>query len=327
MKTHISTDNFGGYTRYKLLNEDTGEYIYVIPDCGGILQALVLWRKYQQNEATDKINLYSVIDGVSEDELPENSWYRSSFLFPFPGRIRDGKYTFEGKTYQLPINETSRNNALHGLVFDKKFMPEVIGDETLALKYSYDGSLEGYPFPFEISIFYTAPVSGNFGWKVTIKNTGVSNLPYGFGWHPYFNTGTPVDKLNISFPATSGFESDKQMIPTGKRLPAKQFSRQYSKKDATNLNNTNYDNCFGIGWKKEILLADAEKNLLLTMQQNQFDFVQLYTPPDRQSIAIEPQTCLANAFNEKNSLYNCQTLATEQEVNFEWHIFLQKMKK
>jgi aldose 1-epimerase len=326
MKTLISTDNFGGYTRYKILKEDTGEYICVIPDCGGILQELVLGRKHYPNETSDT-NLYSVIDGVKESELPDNSWYKSSFLFPFPGRIRAGKYTFEGKTYQLLVNETSRNNALHGLVFDKKFVATITENDILGLKYCYDGSLEGYPFPFEISIFYTVPLFGSFGWKVTIKNTGSTNLPYGFGWHPYFKTGTPVDKLNLLFPATSGFESDKQMIPTGKRLPAKQFSRRNAKKDATNLENTIYDDCFGIGWKKEILLADVEQNLLLTIQQKQFDFVQLFTPPDRQCIAIEPQTCLANAFNEKTHLYNCQTLAPQQEVSFEWSIFLKKMKR
>src|SRR5262249_24059411 len=35
-------------------------------------------------------------------------------LFPFPGRMREGKFTFEGKTYQLPLNDSTKQHAIHG---------------------------------------------------------------------------------------------------------------------------------------------------------------------------------------------------------------------
>ena len=35
-------------------------------------------------------------------------------LFPFPGRLREGKLDFEGKTYQLPLNEGTKKHAIHG---------------------------------------------------------------------------------------------------------------------------------------------------------------------------------------------------------------------
>ena len=35
-------------------------------------------------------------------------------LIPFPNRIEGGEYTFEGKTYSLPIDEHDRNTAIHG---------------------------------------------------------------------------------------------------------------------------------------------------------------------------------------------------------------------
>ena len=34
-------------------------------------------------------------------------------LIPFPNRIEGGEYTFEGKTYSLPIDEHDRNTAIH----------------------------------------------------------------------------------------------------------------------------------------------------------------------------------------------------------------------
>src|SRR5438105_6790040 len=37
-------------------------------------------------------------------------------LFPFPNRIRDGRFTWEGKTYQLPLNDATGKMAIHGFV-------------------------------------------------------------------------------------------------------------------------------------------------------------------------------------------------------------------
>src|SRR4051794_1695138 len=35
-------------------------------------------------------------------------------LFPFPNRIREGRFTWDGKTYELPCNDPTRSNAIHG---------------------------------------------------------------------------------------------------------------------------------------------------------------------------------------------------------------------
>ena len=35
-------------------------------------------------------------------------------LFPFPNRIRDGRFSWDGKEYRLPINDPSGKNAIHG---------------------------------------------------------------------------------------------------------------------------------------------------------------------------------------------------------------------
>ena len=40
-------------------------------------------------------------------------------LFPFPNRIRDGRFAWEGKEYQLPTNDPSGKNAIHGFACRK----------------------------------------------------------------------------------------------------------------------------------------------------------------------------------------------------------------
>src|SRR5437660_1775094 len=49
----------------------------------------------------------------------ENRPTRSGFpiLYPFPNRIRDGIFTWDGKTYHLPITDPAKKNAIHGFVF------------------------------------------------------------------------------------------------------------------------------------------------------------------------------------------------------------------
>jgi aldose 1-epimerase len=40
-------------------------------------------------------------------------------LFPFPNRIRAGRFTWEGKEYQLPLNDSTQQNAIHGFACRK----------------------------------------------------------------------------------------------------------------------------------------------------------------------------------------------------------------
>src|SRR4051812_21522306 len=109
----IEAQPFGQLTLYTLRNEDTGEYVSIVPGYGGIIHRLGLM--------ADSGALVELIDGYenSEQLMAEGSRsYKGSLLFPFPNRVKDGNYSFGGETYQLPLNETSRGHALHGLLFN-----------------------------------------------------------------------------------------------------------------------------------------------------------------------------------------------------------------
>src|SRR5215472_2854476 len=56
---------------------------------------------------------WPVLDGFSIDERAEGG--RGQPLPPWPNRIVDGQYEFDGQTHQLPIDEVVRRNAIHGL--------------------------------------------------------------------------------------------------------------------------------------------------------------------------------------------------------------------
>ena len=55
-----------------------------------------------------------VIDGFDVDDMASGG--RGQVLAPWPNRLGNGRYTFEGQAERVPLNEPERANAIHGLV-------------------------------------------------------------------------------------------------------------------------------------------------------------------------------------------------------------------
>ncbi|WP_370455852.1 hypothetical protein [Pseudarthrobacter sp. B4EP4b] len=47
--------------------------------------------------------------------------YRGIIAAPWPNRIANGRYVFDGATHDLPVNEPERGRALHGLAFPQEW--------------------------------------------------------------------------------------------------------------------------------------------------------------------------------------------------------------
>lgn len=277
---------------YRLHNTKTQEYAEIFPACGGILNALVLQMPQ---------GLYNVIDGFTnqaEFNVNNSSSFKSNILFPFPNRIRHGAYTFEQTSYTLPINFAAEQNAIHGLIYDKKFTicktHEDNSHAALELTYSYMGDIAGFPFPFVISVTYTLSEYG-LSLYTECTNTGTTAFPFGFGWHHYFRISDTLAHTALQVPTTELLEVDAAMIPTGKLQPYKTFSLLQA------LNSTQLDTCFAVEQNKaiHIQLVDTEtsNSIAIRYHATDFPYVQIYTPPHGTSIAIEPMTCAPNAFN------------------------------
>jgi aldose 1-epimerase len=55
-----------------------------------------------------------LLDGYAEEEI--SSAARGQILAPWPNRLRDGSYDFDGETLRLPPSEPEKGNATHGLL-------------------------------------------------------------------------------------------------------------------------------------------------------------------------------------------------------------------
>ncbi|WP_128544457.1 aldose 1-epimerase [Larkinella soli] len=289
---------FGLLTEYVILNEKTGAYVGILPAHGAIVRQLAL---------PHGDNLVQVIRAPeSQQALIADETYAGAHLYPFPSRIRHGIYTFEGEAFTLPMNESRQNNAIHGFVARQAFelfnqeMTETAG--LLTLRYLHDGSYEGYPFPFEFRVTYTLSEAGSLSVTYESQNTGTRPAPVAYGWHPYFTLQEPVDALTISLPVSKQILLDENVLPYGEEM--------FPSRGEISLRERNLDSAYVVQGSPEggatTVLRSPRLGLQLNVWQEtgpgKFNYLVVYTPPGRSSIAIEPLTANVNAFNNGQGL-------------------------
>ncbi|HYM34505.1 MAG TPA: hypothetical protein VET48_03860, partial [Steroidobacteraceae bacterium] len=135
---------------------------------------------------------------IAGPQDPEADWkahpFRSGIpiLFPWPGRIRDGRFSYRGREIQLPINDPSHNCAIHGLIYNRIFKVTRRGPYFVAARLDSrtDAELSAlWPFPFVLDLDYE--VGNGLRLHAALENVGDGPMPFGFGAHPYFHA--PLD--------------------------------------------------------------------------------------------------------------------------------------
>lgn len=143
---------------------------------------------------------------------PIRSRYHGALLAPWPNRIADGRYSYQGKIYELDKNESSRSNALHGLVDVLDWEIVEVREDFIQLKVRLNSSA-GYPSELQLFSTFSLSSKGLF-WKVESKNIGDKVAPFGISIHPYLVTGSPtsVDDFFLKFNAHSYLEVDNERL-------------------------------------------------------------------------------------------------------------------
>lgn len=127
--------------------------------------------------------------------------YRGTTLAPWPNRIVDGRYSFDGATHQLPLTEPDRGQALHGLLSWAEFTDRVVEQDRVVLAAVIEPQ-SGYPFRVEVETEYRLDEDG-LTQTVTARNLGADAAPWGTGPHPYLVAGEGgVDDWTFTLPAS-----------------------------------------------------------------------------------------------------------------------------
>jgi aldose 1-epimerase len=288
------------FNHLEVKNSKNNIYAKICLNDGGSLQELVL-------------NKHHIIKNLVP--LTYQNTYASSILFPFANRISDGMYEFQGKSYFLNINQHEENNALHGLVYNKTFdiiVQKVARNNAFVLlRYEEQKQTQGFPFTYTIDLKYTL-TKDSIDLKVSVKNTDSKIFPFTLGWHPYF-LGSDLSKSFLIFDCNKKTVSDERNITKG--------ISYIEPLECLQIKDQSFDDCYFLN-SNEVKFLTPKYVLKLTSTEAD-SFLQIYTPPHKNTIAIEPTTGVSNSFNNGIGL---KTLKPNETYAISWNLKINDMK-
>lgn len=271
----------------------SGAYAEIVPDCGATLHAFGITNNNRRIQIIDHFR--------TKDEFfrgVEELGFKGCKLSPFVCRIRDGKYSFEGRQFQISSLKGGRH-ALHGFIYKKPFniLTENANENnaSVSMEYSYKHEDPGYPFSYGCVVTYTLSGECRLQVKTVCTNISGETIPLQDGWHPYFNLGKKIDDIELEFQSGEQYVFDKEILPTGETSPFTAFAT------AKPIGPSHIDNSYIIDFQKPgplCVLRNKDGGIeLQIMPETSYPILQIYTPPHRNSIAIENLSGPPNAFN------------------------------
>lgn len=240
----------------------------------------------------------------SQDQM--SMFSEGQVLIPFPNRIDMGSYVFNGVTEQLPLSEPARMNAIHGLTRWMNWL--LVRNEGHRVIMSLVlHAQDGYPFVLSLQETYALTDRG-LEVQTVAQNIGSTALPYGHGHHPYLTVGTDlINTDTLRLPANSYFLTNSRLIPLPPAVPVTgtQFDFRTPHAIGTVQMDTGFTDLIfdADGFARVKLTAPGGSPQVTVFMDSNHQFLQVFTgdalPASvaRRSIAIEPYTCAANAFN------------------------------
>ena len=224
-------------------------------------------------------------------------------LVPWPNRVRDGRYAFDGAEHRLELSEPERGNALHGLVLQSRWRGVRTSARRVSLSYELHPRA-GYPFELALTVSYEL-ASGGIVMTLHATNVGAERAPFGAGFHPYLTPGTShVDNVALEIPAGARVPVDERLLPSGPATPVDGTELDF--RSPRQLGAVRLDACFGdlgrspAGVARVRLGTHAGAGQLTVWMDERFRFVQVFTADA--AIAVEPMTCAPDAFNTGDGL-------------------------
>ncbi|RBY83298.1 aldose 1-epimerase family protein [Blastococcus sp. TF02A-26] len=265
-----------------------------------------------------------LLDGYAETEIPRYS--RGEVLAPWPNRIADGRWSWDGVEHQLALTEPDRATAIHGLVNHVPWTVLDRGPDRLELGYLLHPQ-PGYPFALRLRIAYELTGEG-LRITPTATNEGDVPLPYGEGHHPYLAAGADlhVDDCTLVSPAATRLTTDERLIPTGREPVA---GTPADLRRGRRLGDLRLDDCFtdlerGADGRAVVRLTRPDGTGAGVWMDGTYGYLQLFTgdtiPGDgrRRGVAVEPMTCPPNAFVTGEAVLR---LAPGESVSGSWGLF------
>jgi aldose 1-epimerase len=280
-----------------------------------------------------------------------------AFLVPFANRIlgksinggKDIQVEWHGRKITIPANWVANTDgtpmpghiphAMHGLILDEKTdgistAPTADGQSVTGVMHA--GDFDGHWWS-QNDVTVTSALSGpTIDVQVTVKNIGKEPEPIGVGWHPYFAlpSGDRSQAL-LHMPGLDTVEVNNydDVFPSGKLLPVKGTQLDFTEPVGVTLPNKLVDDSF------TNLQRDADGNVVIELRDPaakyglrviavspQIQAVQVYSPPTKSFVAIEPQFNLGDPFGKEWKGHDTGMVTLKPGESVTWHVKLELFK-
>jgi len=208
-------------------------------------------------------------------------------MIPFAGRIRDGRFRFEGTDYQLPLNMAP--HALHGYGMTSRWTR--VDDNSIAYTF-------GDPWPFAGRAEQHFELTDS-DLTITMTLEAVDRQPIQMGWHPWFLRDTSAGSIEIDIADCSMYRRDSHGIPDGTLIARPEGP---------------WDDCF-TNLERDPVISWGDLSIRLSASA---DHWVVYSEPDH-AVCVEPQTGPPNQINHQLVVAECGT-AHQETFMLRWSI-------
>ncbi|MSR56751.1 MAG: aldose 1-epimerase [Planctomycetaceae bacterium] len=283
----------------ELTNNRSGANTRIMPEAGFNFFSL---RIPVGNQTVDVLDC--VPEFATTGERPTRSGI--PLLFPYPNRIREGRFTWEGRQFDLTgAHHDESGNAIHGLVVDRPW--RVVAQSARHVVGQFQLSVDApdrwrmWPADFLIEVGYEL-FEQALRCDIRVFNPDVGPLPWGFGTHPYFrvplSSASRRNDCLVQVPAALAWELN-ECLPTGRQLPV---AGRNDLRDGEALADVTLDDVLtGLAIKNErvsCVVMDPGAGLQIAQVTDAvFRELVAFTPPHGRSVCLEPYTCVTDAIN------------------------------
>jgi len=210
-------------------------------------------------------------------------------LVPYSNRIADGRFSYGGRDYQLPLNMPPEPHAIHGDGWQAAWTVEMQEPAQAVLTHE----------PKDTPIIYKSRQHFRLDDKgltasLDITNTGPGPLPFGFGHHPYFPR---TERLTLR----AGVQ--KVWLPDDRKIPKDEVAvpDDWDFSEPKCLAALDLDNCF-TGFEGKAAMVWPELGLSLSIEADPvFGHLIVFVPPGEDFICVEPVSNVTNGIHQLTS--------------------------
>ena len=243
-----------------------------------------------------------VLDPFPLDAMCDGA--HGSPLVPWPNRLADGRYSWDGSDHQVALTEPGKQNAIHGFLRWAPWVPRVQEADRVVMGARIHPQ-SGYPFALDITVEYHLGADGLVV-TTTATNVGDAALPYANGQHPYLSAGDgTLDDCTLEFTAATRVETDAvRQLPT-ENVPVAGTEYDFSSRRAIGAFSMDFAftdlarDAVGRAWAS---VGRPDGSFAEMWVDEHYPYLELYTgdtlAPHRRRLGLgcEPMTCPPNAF-------------------------------